>query len=84
MKTLSPHALGLLRALDVMASARQLDQAAEELIDMGLVASTGEKVAITPLGRERAARERQVLAEKASKAKAAKPKSRRQEGRQAV
>jgi hypothetical protein len=65
MKTLSPHALGLLRALDVMESARQLDQAAEELIDMGLAAPNGEKVAITPMGRERAARERRVLADKA-------------------
>jgi hypothetical protein len=75
MKTLSPHALGLLRALDVMESARQRDQAAEELIDMGLAAPNGEKVAITPLGRERAARERLVLAEKASHAKAAARKA---------
>ena len=77
MKTLSPHALGLLRALDVVASARQLDHAAEELIGMGLASPmAGEKVAITPSGRERAAKERAALADKAKKAKAGPRKGR--------
>jgi hypothetical protein len=76
MKNLSPHALGLLRALDVLPSVRQLDQAAEELIGLGLANRIeGERLAITPSGRERAAKERDALAEKAGKAKGAARKN---------
>ncbi len=69
MKGLSPHALGLLRALDVLVSVRQVDQAAEELIGLGLAVRAGsDGLSITASGRERAASERKTLADKAGRA----------------